>query len=212
MLGLAGDKLGNAIGVGHAGENHESDSGALDANAADAEPPAGEPTRCPLPDAGAQRAWQVPAPMFASDNGVMFELYNEPHENDNGFGNVTWDVWQNGGDTGQGWQAVGMQQLYDTVRATGANYSHGAFSTGHLANFTPFAADNTHYMDINTNTVLHPAAPSTVQGMWTLTRTSSVAVRSDQNGVQFASSGANNSVTPPSFNFFVDAFPLASKS
>ena len=43
-----------------------------------AESPAGELTRCPLPDAGAERAWQVLAPMFAGDNGVMFELYNEP--------------------------------------------------------------------------------------------------------------------------------------
>ena len=31
-----------------------------------------------------------------------------------------WNVWQSGGTTGSGWQAVGMQQLYDAVRAAGA--------------------------------------------------------------------------------------------
>ena len=44
---------------------------------------------------------------------MMFELYNEPHD-------VSWSVWKSGGATGEGLQAVGMQQLYDTVRATGA--------------------------------------------------------------------------------------------
>src|SRR5262249_21155685 len=74
-----------------------------------------------MPAATSAALWSPVAARYKDDGRVMFELYNEPHENDNGFGNVTWDVWQNGGDTGQGWQAVGMQQLYDTVRAAGAN-------------------------------------------------------------------------------------------
>ena len=44
---------------------------------------------------------------------MLFELYNEPHD-------VSWRVWKSGGDAGDGCQAVGMQQLYDAVRATGA--------------------------------------------------------------------------------------------
>ena len=86
-----------------------------------AEQPAGEPTRCPLPDAGAQRAWQVLAPMFASDNGVMFELYNEP-------GPLTtranWLTWLNGGTVEQGnvtCQAVGMQTIVNSIRSAGAD-------------------------------------------------------------------------------------------
>ena len=59
------------------------------------------------------RAWPAVA-RYQNDGRVLFELYNEPH-------NVSWSAWQSGGDTGDGWQAVGMQQLYDTVRATGAN-------------------------------------------------------------------------------------------
>jgi hypothetical protein len=33
---------------------------------------------CPLPNTGAERAWNQIAPMFAGDPGVLFELYNEP--------------------------------------------------------------------------------------------------------------------------------------
>ncbi len=76
-----------------------------------AEPPAGEPTRCPLPDAGAARAWGVLAPMFASDGDVMFELYNEPGVAATPGG---WIQWRAGGEIiypGGSCQAVGMQAL-----------------------------------------------------------------------------------------------------
>jgi hypothetical protein len=74
-----------------------------------------------MPDANSVTFWSQVAARYKDDGRVMFELYNEPHESDPvGGGNVTWDVWQNGGDTGQGWTAAGMQQLYDAVRATGA--------------------------------------------------------------------------------------------
>jgi endoglucanase len=66
-----------------------------------------------MPDANSLSFWSQVAARYAGDGRVMFELYNEPHD-------VSWDVWRNGGDTGAGWQAVGMQQLYDTVRGTGA--------------------------------------------------------------------------------------------
>lgn len=67
-----------------------------------------------MADANSVTFWSEIARHFAGDGRVMFELYNEPHD-------VSWDVWLNGGDTGEGWQAVGMQQLYDTVRAAGAD-------------------------------------------------------------------------------------------
>ena len=68
--------------------------------------------------------WRDVAATFKNDGGVIFELYNEPHE-------VTWDVWLNGGDIaagprypggpfGDAYRAVGMQQLYDAVRSEGA--------------------------------------------------------------------------------------------
>jgi len=56
--------------------------------------------------------WSDVATRYQGDGHVMFELYNEPHD-------IPWSVWRDGG-TVDGFQAAGMQQLYDAVRATGA--------------------------------------------------------------------------------------------
>ncbi len=81
-----------------------------------AEPPAGEPTRCPLPDGGAERAWEEIAPLFAGDSGVMFELYNEPAIAPTG---ADWQLWRDGGEVlypNGSCAAVGMQTLVDEIR------------------------------------------------------------------------------------------------
>jgi len=57
--------------------------------------------------------WQSVASFYQDDGRVLFELYNEPHD-------ISWDVWLSGGNAGA-FTAVGMQQLYDTVRAAGAS-------------------------------------------------------------------------------------------
>lgn len=81
------------------------------------EQPAGRGGRCPLPDAGTERVWNELAPMFASDPGVMFELYNEPGIAATPGG---WQQWQNGGPVmglnGPVCEAVGMQALIETIR------------------------------------------------------------------------------------------------
>jgi len=58
--------------------------------------------------------WTSVATAFKSDPGVMFDLYNEPRD-------ISWSCWLNGCTTPDGWQAAGMQQLVNTVRATGAS-------------------------------------------------------------------------------------------
>lgn len=76
-----------------------------------------QPGQQPMADANSVRFWHSVASTFGSDNGVMFELYNEPHS-------VSWSVWRNGGPVtvnGNTYQAAGMQQLYDAVRSTGAS-------------------------------------------------------------------------------------------
>ncbi len=81
-----------------------------------AQPPAGEPTRCPLPDAGAERAWESLSTMFAGDGDVMFELYNEPAVSATPAG---WIQWRAGGEIiypGGSCQAVGMQALINDIR------------------------------------------------------------------------------------------------
>jgi endoglucanase len=80
--------------------------------------------RCPLPDAGALTDWNELAGIFASDPGVMFELYNEPGLPATANG---WSYWLSGGslvtgDAGIGddCTAIGMQQLVDQIRTDGA--------------------------------------------------------------------------------------------
>jgi aryl-phospho-beta-D-glucosidase BglC (GH1 family) len=67
-----------------------------------------------MADQNSRTFWQSVAERYKDDGRVLFELYNEPHD-------VTWSVWLEGGDSGDGFQVVGMQELYDTVRATGAD-------------------------------------------------------------------------------------------
>lgn len=65
-----------------------------------------------MADTRSVTAWQILAARYANDPTVFLELYNEPH-------GITWECWLSGCMTSQGWQAVGMQQLYDAVRGAG---------------------------------------------------------------------------------------------
>jgi len=66
-----------------------------------------------MADANSITFWSEVASRYSGDGRVLFELYNEPHD-------VSWDVWKSGGNSG-GFQVAGMQQLYDAVRAAGAD-------------------------------------------------------------------------------------------
>ncbi len=66
-----------------------------------------------MADANSLTFWSDVAARYAGDGRVLFELYNEPHD-------VPWSVWKSGGTAG-GFQVAGMQQLYDAVRAAGAD-------------------------------------------------------------------------------------------
>jgi alpha-tubulin suppressor-like RCC1 family protein len=67
-----------------------------------------------MADTNSVRFWSEVATRYQNDGRVAFELYNEPY-------GISWDIWLHGGETHQGWRAAGMQDLYDAVRATGAN-------------------------------------------------------------------------------------------
>jgi hypothetical protein len=85
-----------------------------------AERPAGQAYRCPLPDAGSLRVWDEMARSFRADRGVMFELYNEPAVPPTALG---WALWKGGGlvNNSAGFCiAVGMQELINAIRARGA--------------------------------------------------------------------------------------------
>ncbi|MHB1519170.1 MAG: choice-of-anchor D domain-containing protein [Acidimicrobiales bacterium] len=57
--------------------------------------------------------WSSVASTFKLTPGVVFDLYNEPHD-------ISWPCWLNGCTTSGGWQAAGMQSLVNAVRSTGA--------------------------------------------------------------------------------------------
>ncbi|HLX94247.1 MAG TPA: cellulase family glycosylhydrolase [Verrucomicrobiae bacterium] len=79
-----------------------------------------------MPDQNSVIFWHDLAGRYKNHPYVIFGLYNEPHD-------VSWEVWRNGGtamDIPAEWnpdkakmtyEAVGMQKLYDTVRAAGAD-------------------------------------------------------------------------------------------
>lgn len=78
-----------------------------------------------MPDKNSVTFWRDLAIRYKNHPNVIFGLYNEPHD-------VPWEVWLNGGtatdiparwnqdQTRTTYEAVGMQELYDTVRAAGA--------------------------------------------------------------------------------------------
>lgn len=71
------------------------------------------PAQQRMADTHSSTFWTRVADHYKNDGRVLFELYNEPHD-------VSWDVWLHGGPSGDGFTVVGMQSLYDAVRATGA--------------------------------------------------------------------------------------------
>lgn len=77
-----------------------------------------KPDQQNMADRNSVTFWKSVAETYKDDGRVLFELYNEPHD-------ISWDVWLNGGTAavrdGTSFTAVGMQELYDTVRATGAD-------------------------------------------------------------------------------------------
>ncbi len=57
--------------------------------------------------------WASAAAELASRDGVILDLYGEPHD-------IDWDCWQSGCYTEEGYPAAGMQQLLDVVRDAGS--------------------------------------------------------------------------------------------
>lgn len=67
--------------------------------------------------------WTSVANTFKDSPMVLFDLYNEPildDSNNNPANGDAWTCWLAGCTTREGWQAAGMQQMLDAVRATGA--------------------------------------------------------------------------------------------
>lgn len=86
----------------------------------------------PMPDADhATVFWADVANTFAADDGVVFEMFNEPFPDHNRDSDAGWLCWRDGCVANQSvpvgkppltYQAVGMQGLVNAVRATGSKH------------------------------------------------------------------------------------------
>jgi endoglucanase len=83
--------------------------------------------------------WSSVATSFLDDPGVVFDLYNEPHD-------ISWACWRDGCLSPAGWRTAGMQRLVDAVRGTGAKQPimlAGLNWGGDLSQWTAFAPTDT---------------------------------------------------------------------
>jgi aryl-phospho-beta-D-glucosidase BglC (GH1 family) len=104
---------------------HWSDKGTYSVGQACLDPAVAGTGNCQqaMADAHSLTFWQQVAARYAGDQHVLFELYNEPFVGRGpGPSAASWDIWLNGGaDSADGFTVVGMQALYNAVRAAGAN-------------------------------------------------------------------------------------------
>jgi len=65
--------------------------------------------------------WREVAAAYGGNNRVIFDLFNEPFPDNNSNAPEAWRCWRDGGTCrGMSFQAAGMQELVDSVRAAGA--------------------------------------------------------------------------------------------
>jgi hypothetical protein len=76
----------------------------------------------PMPDRDHSLAfWQSVAAAFASNQSVIFDLFNEPYPDSNQDTTAAWQCWSTATNCiGLHYTAAGMQDLVNTVRGTGA--------------------------------------------------------------------------------------------
>jgi hypothetical protein len=113
-----------------------------------------------MADTNSIEFWKEVAGKYASEPAVLFELYNEPFIGSASPSSTDWNTWLNGGTAG-GFTAVGMQQLYDAVRGTGAknlviigglNWAYDLSQvSSHAVNGTNIIYNTHPYQDKNMN-------------------------------------------------------------
>lgn len=76
----------------------------------------------PMPDRDHSLAfWGQVAAAFKGNSSVVFDLFNEPYPDSNRDTTAAWQCWRDGGTcAGVSFQAAGIQELVNAVRATGA--------------------------------------------------------------------------------------------
>src|SRR6478609_9132864 len=109
-----------------------------------------------MADQNSVQFWHEVAAKYKDDGHVLFELYNEPHD-------IPWDTWLHGGLVGE-YQAVGMQTLYDAVRAEGAHNLVIAGGVGWA--FDLSHAGEARIQGYNVMYATHDYSPQNAQAQW----------------------------------------------
>ncbi len=113
-------QLAEAAGLDIILDLHWSDQGNYSVGAA-CQPKGTGNCQQDMADAHSVIFWQQLAMKYANDPGVLFELYNEPKVGTFNPSATDWNTWLNGGTSSTAnFVTHGMQELYNTVRATGA--------------------------------------------------------------------------------------------
>lgn len=113
----------------------------------------GETTPTPLPNAGTGRAWQALAPALMNDNGVMFEIMNEPEPPPS---TANWAAWE-----------VAMNNMVSIIRASGAInvLIADGLNYGERLDGAPTLADPLHQVAYASHPYAHIAADQTANGV-----------------------------------------------
>jgi len=110
----------------------------------------------PMADSNSKEFWRQVATKYKADGHVLFELYNEPHD-------ITWTTWLSGGEVDE-YQAVGMQELYDTVRSVGAD--NLVIIGGTAWGFDLSGVPAHRIQGYNVMYATHPFGPHSAQSQW----------------------------------------------
>lgn len=118
-----------------------------------------------MADNNSNTFWQQVASTYKNDPNVWFELYNEPQ-----LSTSQWGAWLNGDSTNStcGFPIVGMQTLYNTVRATGANNIVIAGGVGYASNLAgvPLISGSNVVYAIHPYSYSDPNADGSGAGGW----------------------------------------------
>jgi len=134
---------------------HWSDHGNLGVEMLSGQDRDGTSNQQQMADVNSKQFWSEVATRYKDDGHVLFELYNEPNS-------VSPSIWLNGGMTA-GFRVIGMQELYDTVRATGANNLVIAGGLGYAFDLSSVGGQIKGYNIIYAS---HPYKPQDPQARW----------------------------------------------
>lgn len=136
---------------------HWSDRGNLTVTATQGQDQDGTSNQQQMADVNSKQFWLEVATKYKNDGHVLFELYNEPN-------GISMQTWLKGGLT-SGFQVVGMQELYDTVR-TGAGANNVVIAGGLSYAFDLSGVSATPIEGYNIMYASHPYKPQDAQGRW----------------------------------------------